>query len=309
MSKLVIFGATGQQGHAIISTILSHPLLSKKYSLRGITRSPSSPKAQSLASRGVEIVEADINEPSTLPAAMVDAKTVILITETQYETDLKEREFAQAKAVAGEALAAGVEYFIFSTAVHCKTLWEKGPVDQFDAKAEIEIYLRNLPFKTAYIAPGMFMQNLVTVMKPRKGDDGVFTIVGINNPETKIPMIEAAADTGSYLLPLLKDPGEMDGQTMYAASGFYSFNEMARIMGKAAGETVRYVQIPGDVYAGFMKETQGKRMVAMMSFFDEPGYYGPGSEEKVEGTLGLIEKEGGKLTRFEEFAEKYCTSL
>ncbi|KAL2830501.1 hypothetical protein BDW59DRAFT_177845 [Aspergillus cavernicola] len=306
MSKLVIFGATGQQGHAILSKILTHPTLSKKYSLRGITRNTSSPKAQDLATRGVEMIAADIDIPTTLPNALADAKTVILITETQYESDLKEREFAQAKAVADAAVLAGVEYFIFSTAVHCCKLWDGGAVDQFDSKAEIEIYLRGLPFKTAYIAPGMFMQNLVTVMAPRRGDDGSYVIVSVNDPDTKVPLIDAVGDTGAYLVPLLEDPERVvDGKVIYAASGVYSFSEIAEIIGRVSGETVKYVRIPGEVYQGFMKEEQGGRMLAMMNFFDHPGYFGAGTEEKVEETARTVKG----LTSFEEFAGKFCVTL
>lgn len=311
MYKLVVFGATGQQGHAILTTILSHPTLSKKYSLRGITRDASKPKPQALASKGIEITEANLDDPSTLPAAVQDAHIVILITETQYVADLKERETRQAKAVADAAIAAGVQFFIFSTAVHCSNLWNGGPVDQFDTKAEIEAYLRTFPFKlgTAYIAPGMFMQNLATVMVPRRQEDGSFAIVGVNDPRTKIPLIDSAGDSGAYLVPFLEDPGGCNGKTIYASSVLCSFDEMAGIISKVSGEDVKYVQIPKTVYQGFMGEELGGRMVAMMSFFDGPGYYGEGTAEKVAEAVDLVKKSGGRLTSFEAFAEKNLKTL
>ncbi|KAL2795017.1 hypothetical protein BJX66DRAFT_302483 [Aspergillus keveii] len=305
-SKLVVFGATGQQGSSILTTVLNHPELSKKYSLRGITRNASGSKAAELAEKGIEMVEADINDPSTLPRAVDNAHTVVLITETRYEKDLKEGEFRQAKAVADAAVAAGVEFIIFSTAVHCARLWENGPVDQFDVKAEIEEYIRGLPLKSAFLAPGMFMSNFSTVMAPRKQDDGSYLVVGVNDPETKIPLIETAADSGLYAVPLLLDPEGMNGKVMYAATKLYTFNEMTEIISKVSGETVRYQALPKEVLAGFMKEEMGARMVAMMSFIDEPGYYGPGTAEKVRETVGLVE---GKLTTFEEFAGRYLTDL
>jgi uncharacterized protein YbjT (DUF2867 family) len=58
MSKLfVVFGATGQQGGALVNYILSHPEFSKSFRLRGITRNADSPAAKKLNERGVEIVE------------------------------------------------------------------------------------------------------------------------------------------------------------------------------------------------------------------------------------------------------------
>jgi uncharacterized protein YbjT (DUF2867 family) len=58
MSKVfVIFGATGQQGGAIIDFILQHETFSKEFSLRGITRNASKPQAIQLKARGVEVIE------------------------------------------------------------------------------------------------------------------------------------------------------------------------------------------------------------------------------------------------------------
>ncbi len=54
---LTVFGATGQQGGALINHILATPALSSKFTLRGVTRDPSKPTALALKERGVEIVE------------------------------------------------------------------------------------------------------------------------------------------------------------------------------------------------------------------------------------------------------------
>lgn len=58
MSKVfAIFGATGQQGGALIDYILQHETFSKEFRLRGITRDASKPEAVNLRERGVEVVE------------------------------------------------------------------------------------------------------------------------------------------------------------------------------------------------------------------------------------------------------------
>ena len=61
MSKLfTVFGATGQQGGALISYLLSHPRFSKTFKLRGVTRDASKSSAKILEAQGVEIVEVTI---------------------------------------------------------------------------------------------------------------------------------------------------------------------------------------------------------------------------------------------------------
>ena len=52
---LTIFGATGNQGGAVINTILNDPQASSQFQLRGITRNASSSKAKALADKGVEL--------------------------------------------------------------------------------------------------------------------------------------------------------------------------------------------------------------------------------------------------------------
>jgi N-acetyl-gamma-glutamylphosphate reductase len=100
MSKLfVIFGATGQQGGALVDYLLQHPEFSKAFHLRGVTRNASSSAAEELKKMGVEIVEvcllrtkllascsnaskqADLDKPETLPAAVTGSYGVFAVTD------------------------------------------------------------------------------------------------------------------------------------------------------------------------------------------------------------------------------------
>jgi uncharacterized protein YbjT (DUF2867 family) len=64
MSKIfVIFGATGQQGGALIRYLHGHAEFSSTYRLRGVTRDGSKPAAVKLKQEGVEIVEVSITAP------------------------------------------------------------------------------------------------------------------------------------------------------------------------------------------------------------------------------------------------------
>lgn len=54
---LTVFGATGAQGGSLVSYVLSHPSLSSRYSIRGVTRDPSKAAASALQEKGVEVVQ------------------------------------------------------------------------------------------------------------------------------------------------------------------------------------------------------------------------------------------------------------
>lgn len=58
MAKLLtVFGATGQQGGALIDYVLETPQLSSAFRLRAVTRDATKPASVSLKEKGVEIVE------------------------------------------------------------------------------------------------------------------------------------------------------------------------------------------------------------------------------------------------------------
>ena len=66
MSKLVVvLGATGSQGGSVISTFVNKP----GYRIRGVTRNADSARARDLASRGIEIVAANLDDEASLSRA------------------------------------------------------------------------------------------------------------------------------------------------------------------------------------------------------------------------------------------------
>ncbi|KAF4450885.1 nitrogen metabolic regulation nmr [Fusarium albosuccineum] len=79
-SKLiVIIGATGNQGGSVASVYLKEP----GWKVRALTRDASSTKAQALAAQGAKVIEADIDEPASLPAAFKDANTIFAVSAKQ----------------------------------------------------------------------------------------------------------------------------------------------------------------------------------------------------------------------------------
>lgn len=144
MSKLlVVFGATGQQGGSVVHYVLNDPTLSKQYTIRAITRDPSKPAAQDLQKKGVEVVQADVDDKASLKRALKGAHTVFAVTVSVYDETLYEREWGQGKAMADAAVDAGVEYYIFSTLTHVGKASEGKlkNAGHFDVKGDIEAYI------------------------------------------------------------------------------------------------------------------------------------------------------------------------
>jgi uncharacterized protein YbjT (DUF2867 family) len=62
---LTVIGATGAQGGSVVNQALKDG----KYKVRAITRNVNSDKAKALASRGMEVVAADVNDEQSLTKA------------------------------------------------------------------------------------------------------------------------------------------------------------------------------------------------------------------------------------------------
>ena len=77
-SKLiVILGATGNQGGSVAESFLSEP----DWKVRAITRNSASSKAQTLTSKGAEIIQADLDDPSTLASAFDGAHAIFAVSD------------------------------------------------------------------------------------------------------------------------------------------------------------------------------------------------------------------------------------
>lgn len=70
-------GATGNQGGSVVDTFLE----TGQWNVRGVTRNTNSVKAKVLASRGIEVVSADLNDKASLEAAFADAQAIFIVSD------------------------------------------------------------------------------------------------------------------------------------------------------------------------------------------------------------------------------------
>lgn len=302
---LVVFGATGQQGGSIISHVLDDTELSKQYKIRGITRDPSSSAAEALKKRGVDVAKADMTDPSSLSSVLKGAHTVFFLTAPVMGADAKNEEFAQGKGVVDVAVAEGIQYMIFSTLPHVTRIsgGKYTKVAAFDAKAEIEDYIRTLPIKSAFFSPASFMQNFQRIMAPYPSDNGTFVLARLVSPATQLPLIDTVGDAGKYVGAILADPDKYEGKVFCSASAVYTMTEIVDIMSKVYGKTVRYEQIPEEAFRQQLRFSgpYAEGLIEMMLYQQDFGYYGPKTKELV---AWAAENARGRVHTLEEYLKK-----
>lgn len=325
MSKiLAVFGATGRQGGSVISHVLSDPVLSKEYTIRAITRDPSSAKAQSLldshTGSKISLVAADLADPTSLPAAVQGAHTVFLVSAQPAMRDFAHVRAIQrdsATAAADACVAAGVARIVYSTLPHVSKISGDKYVNvgSFDGQAEAAEYIRDnlgAVVQSAFVAAGSFMQNWHAVMKPQPssqlGEDGVFVIARHVAPEMRLPLVDIA-ETGKWVAAVLADFDNFRGKTVCMASREYSMREIAEKLSANTGKKVVYRQISNDEAIGAFggdRNPAAGMLVEMMLYQEEFRYFGPDTAEEVRWG---VENARGHISTFEEYLEKNPVSL
>ena len=305
MSKiLVVFGATGQQGGSVISSVLNDSELSKKYKIRAITRDVSKPASKALAERGIDVLVADNDDKASLQKAMKDAYAAFVNIATIYAADGRGIELRQGKLIADTAVAEGLKYLVYSGSTNCSNKTD-GKLTQnwvYDVKSEIEDYIRSLSVKGIFYIPGSFMQNFHTLSVPRPAGDGTYNMVSINAPSTELPLIDIM-DTGKWIAGILTKPEQYVGKNFKAATAWYTCEDMARTMSKVTGKTINHKQVPDDVFKGFLPPHSSDTILQLQQYNRDYHYYGDKTPDR-EGVQWAAKQARGKLTTLEEYFEQ-----
>ncbi|EGP91961.1 unnamed protein product [Zymoseptoria tritici ST99CH_1A5] len=299
---LVVFGSTGNQGGSVINTVLSHSELASRYTLRGITRNASSSKSQALASKGVEMVTADVNDPSTLGAAVKGAYGVFAVTDF-WSIFSKDAETAQGKAIVDASKAAGVKHLVWSGAPNVAKLsgGKYTHVDHFDGKAAVDEYAaaNKDDMIVSHYWPAMFFESLKQAVQ--KDGDGNFSLsIPFPNPNSALPLISPTRDTGKFVIGLFEAGDKADGVRVQGTSEWTTVNKLTEKLREKTGKEVTLNLIDVGTYKSFLPEMVQEDLGEMMQWIGESEYYGKGTkEDQAESDKFLLE--GSTLTSWEEF--------
>lgn len=302
MSKLLtVFGSTGAQGGSVINSVLEHPKLSKFFKIRGITRDSSKPAAQALSKKGVEVVEANLDDKASLQKALTGAHSVFLVTNF-WEKVSKDIEVQQGKNVADICKELDVQHLIWSGLPNV-TIMTDGAlrnVKHFDGKAEIEYYIRQLGIPMSSYWAGFYMSNFKDILQ--KGDDNNYTM-GIPVPgSTCCPIIDTKKDTGKFVAAILLNPTANLNRTILGAVGYMSFQEIAKVLeASKPGSTVTVQEVPGDIWKLFLPAFMAEEMLENYYLIRDYNYYGDDGEERLAESLKIVQE---PLTTFEDFVKR-----
>jgi NAD(P)-dependent dehydrogenase (short-subunit alcohol dehydrogenase family) len=201
---IVVLGATGNQGGSVVNALLQD----SQWDIRGVTRNNDSEKARKLATRGVEVVSADLNDAKSLEAAFAGVQAIFIVSDFWgiYGDPANASKPAKGEplnlwaaraekqqlinAIDAASKVTSLERLILSSLPNCSK-WSNGKythVYHFDFKAQAAEYAEashpDLWAKTSVFTPGWFLGNYLSnpLVQPRR----VSGIVCIDSSHTDI---------------------------------------------------------------------------------------------------------------------------
>jgi uncharacterized protein YbjT (DUF2867 family) len=252
---VLIAGATGRQGGAVI-----RHLLSKGWKLRALTRNSSNTAAQDLARKGIEVVQGDLEDPASLERA---ARGVYGIYSVQdFWSVGAKREVLQGKNLADAAKKAAVEHFVYSSVGGAE---RNSGIDHWESKWEIEKHIRKLALPATILRPAAFMENYyidqveIGILKGRLMDP-----IRADKPYQTI----AADDIGAFAALAFERPKDFIGLELEIAGSELTNPQAAQVFSRVLGKPVKFKKLPMVLVRLFL----GKEFYQMFRWFNEAGF-------------------------------------
>ncbi len=252
--KVLVTGASGQQGGSVMNALLAHG-----HQVRALTRKPDSEWAASAASRGVEIVAGDFTDQESLVRAVSGVDTIFLMT-TFMETGI-DAETQQGLAMVEAARQANIGHLVFTSVANADNATG---IPHFESKFKVEEAIIASGISHTIVAPVFFMENITSP----------WYLPGILEGTLAMPLPAdvplqhiAVEDIGQFVASIIDRRESVFGKRFDIASDEKTGEELARILSEKLGRTIDYAGYSPDA----LRE-ENEDFAIMFDWFIETGY-------------------------------------
>lgn len=291
---IVVVGATGNQGGSVVNTFRQLP----QWGVRAVTRNPASEKALALKACGVDVIQADLGDETSLQQAFEGADAIFVNTDffsTLFPKFMGGMPFEEARRLsydnelqhvknAANAAAAipTLRRFVYSAFAPMKEgsggkydddlHWES----RADGVAYLEKELPQLAQKTSYIHCGAYMNNPFLVAQA-DSESGGFHFIRNSSPEARWPILDPVASVGPFVRALIED--EEPRTKLLAYNSYLTLGETHQLWQEVTGEKVEYKHVSLEEMQAYCKLP--REILDGPACIDEFGYM-PGIEKYIE---------------------------
>ncbi|TCV96791.1 NmrA/HSCARG family protein [Biostraticola tofi] len=222
---IFVLGATGHQGGAVV-----RELLKAGWCIRALVRNPRSAASAVLTEQGVDLITGSFADTEVVGQAMQGAYGVFSMLPGSLP---QAEEVRLGKMIACLAAANRIEHLVYSSGA---SVGDKPTgIARFDAKPQIEAYIRQLSVNSTIIRPMIFMEMLV---RPGYGlEEGQYRF--FLRPNQAMQLI-AVDDIGKFVASVFADKKRYAGKTLKIASDTVTGRELETLFSEAAGHPIKY---------------------------------------------------------------------
>lgn len=296
MTKPVVgvIGGTGLQGGGVVDALLAKG----EFTVRVASRNPASDAAQALIARGVQVVKADLLEPSSLKAVFEGAHGAFLVTNF-WDPAQGPRETEVGTAAVKAARAAGVSHMIWSTLPDSEKLTGgRLKVVHFTAKAHVDAAVEAAGFaRHTFVEAPFYFQNFLGVMGPQPLPNGGRGWAVPMDPALRVIHAGDVSEVGRAVAAAFAAGDRLpNGSYLAVSGGVYSWNDFVDTL-NALGHKLQVLQVPPEAYDGFYPGAHEMR--EMFQYFAEQTYFGPKHERHIAAANAIVP---GGFTGFADWA-------
>jgi uncharacterized protein YbjT (DUF2867 family) len=276
-NKILVTGATGQQGGASIPALLANG-----HRVRIMTRSPE--KAKNNRNPGVEVVPGDFRDRGSLKKAL-DGMYGAFVMGTPYEKG-PEAEVTEGKAMIDACEEMGISHVVYSSVGSAD---KHTGVPHFESKYKVEEHLKKSGLPHTILRPVWFMENFASPWYRPSIEKGILSTP--LHPKRMLQMI-SVADIGKIVADAFTHPSNYLGRAFDIAGDEMDMERIVKEISRVLFRTIRYDHIP----ESRAEEAVGRDWALMFRWFNEYGY-----DVDVEGTRRRFEYYGIPLTSFRQY--------
>lgn len=239
MSKILVTGATGELGAAVIDALLQK---TEATNLVALARDVN--KAQNLSARGIEVRKGDYSDFDSLIAAFKGIDKLYFVS----GNDLTAR-VAQHENVAKAAKAAGVQHIVY-TSFERKNETASSPlaaVAEGHLKAEAAIKATGITY--TILKHNLYMDIVPMFLGQNVIDQGAIYLPA-GEGKTAFALRKDMAEAGAAVLTSAGHENKYYNISSFEA---HSFGEIAGILSEICGKTIRYISPAVDEFTTTLK--------------------------------------------------------
>jgi uncharacterized protein YbjT (DUF2867 family) len=291
-----VLGGTGAQGGGVVDALLA----ARKFKVRVGSRNPTSDAANALTARGVEVVKADLLEPSSLKALYDGAGGAFLVTNFGDPAQGEREEEIGAGAV-NAARSAGVKHLIWSTLPDVEKIsGGRLKVKHFTMKACVDAVVRSAGFERhTFVQAPFYFQNFLKTAAPQALPNGRRGWAVPMDPSARVIHAGDITELGRTVTAAFAAGAELaNGVYLAMCGGTYSWHDFVATL-NSLGHDVQVVRVAPEIYDSFFPGA--KEVREMFQYFEAHTYFGPDARTAIAAANSLVP---GGFTDFSEWARK-----